>query len=75
MFTFTCDPTCPHCGADLTKPDSINLDPATNETAQVDEHGTIAEEPGTQLVLDDPATNFACCGCWEQLDVTPVEEV
>ena len=86
MFTFTHDPTCPHCGADLTKPESIvaavsdSDNPANGATVYIDPYGYVADgyvtdSPGTHVCLDDPATIFSCLHCLNRLDVTPEEEV
>ncbi len=78
MFTFTYGLNCPHCGADLTEPDSIvaanstSRIPISGAAVRMDERGYLydgyCDKP---LRLDDPDTIFSCVHCLNQLDVIP----
>ncbi len=78
MFTFTYGLNCPHCGADLTEPDSIvaansaSRIPIIGAAVRMDEHGYLYDGYcDKRLHLDDPDTIFSCLGCHNRLDVIP----
>lgn len=73
MYTFECDDVCPHCGAELVRPEAIKS--KSLFLSQVNGHGMIAEDDETDLCFNDPDAMFFCAACGNPLFVTPVEEI
>ena len=65
MYSFTTERTCPHCGADLTKPDTII---AGGNLAMLDGDDVVSEDGATTLILSDPEPVVTCKGCKGILD-------